>query len=114
MIELIVENRCTGCNICVDICPRDVFIPRAGTYPIIAYQSDCQTCFLCELYCKADALYVHPDASQPHPQEANMLEASGLLGDYRRNSGWDEWAEHEELRNQHWRMGDVFQRARSS
>lgn len=113
MIELIVETRCTACNICVEVCPRDVLSPREGQPPIITYQADCQTCFLCELYCTTDAIYVHPDATRAHPQDAEMLEASGLLGEYRRNSGWDEWSVHEELRNQHWRMEDVFRRARS-
>ena len=114
MIELIVESRCTACNTCVEVCPRDVLIPDEGGVPIIAYQTDCQTCFLCELYCRADAIYVHPDAGHTHPQDKATLEASGLLGEYRRNSGWDEWAEHKDLQNQHWRMEDVFRRARSS
>ena len=113
MIELIVESRCTACNICVEVCPRDVLIPCEGHVPVIAHQSECQTCFLCELYCKTDAIYVHPDASQSHPQDTAHLEASGLLGEYRRNSGWDEWAGHKDLQNQHWRMEDVFRRARS-
>ena len=32
---------------------------------MIARQNDCQTCFLCEIYCPTDALYVAPDAEGP-------------------------------------------------
>jgi NAD-dependent dihydropyrimidine dehydrogenase PreA subunit len=32
-----------------------------GDVPVIARPEDCQTCFMCELYCRADALYVGPD-----------------------------------------------------
>jgi len=32
---------------------------------VIARQNDCQSCFLCEIYCPTDALYVAPDAKGP-------------------------------------------------
>ncbi|GBQ87693.1 ferredoxin [Gluconacetobacter johannae DSM 13595] len=114
MIELVIASRCTGCTACVTACPRDVFDPVPDGPPRIARQADCQTCFLCELYCREDALYVHPDAGRARPQDAAAIEASGLLGEYRRASGWDEWAGNEALRNQHWRMEDVFRRARDA
>jgi Pyruvate/2-oxoacid:ferredoxin oxidoreductase delta subunit len=46
MIELISESRCTGCNICVRVCPVNVFdaVPQAA--PTIARKADCQTCFM--------------------------------------------------------------------
>jgi hypothetical protein len=37
---------------------------------------------------------------------------SGWLGQFRRDSGWGEWAEDPRYRNQHWRMDSVFARAR--
>ncbi len=62
MIEIIDNARCTGCNICVRACPTNVFdvsaSGEAGAAPVIARQGDCQTCFMCELYCPEDALYV--------------------------------------------------------
>ena len=58
MIELIVAERCTSCGECVKVCPSNVFEARPEGPPVIARLADCQTCFLCELYCKADALYV--------------------------------------------------------
>ena len=50
MIEIIDPERCTACNICVTACPTNVFDKTEGL-PVIARQADCQTCFLCELYC---------------------------------------------------------------
>jgi NAD-dependent dihydropyrimidine dehydrogenase PreA subunit len=51
MIELVSPNRCTGCNICVAVCPTNVFDASPDGPPVIARQSSCQTCFMCELYC---------------------------------------------------------------
>lgn len=110
MIELVVAERCTACNACVEVCPTNVFDIGATGVPVIARQDDCQTCFMCELYCKSDALYVAPDCEFPTPVDASAIVASGLLGQFRRDSGWDEWSEH--YPNEHWRMDGVFRRAR--
>lgn len=112
MIALIVDSRCTQCERCVQMCPSNVLALRPGQPPHIARVDDCQTCFLCELYCRADAIYVDPDCDRPVPAEASAVEASGLLGQFRRDSGWDEW--HGDLRypNLHWHMDEVFQRGR--
>ncbi len=87
MIELVSDDRCTNCNICVRVCPTNVF-DMAADRPIIARQSDCQTCFMCELYCPSDALFVAPDVSKPTAVDEHELEITGLLGSYRRGIGW--------------------------
>ena len=56
MIELISATRCTGCNICVTACPTNVFDAVKGSIPVIARKDDCQTCFMCEVWCPEDAL----------------------------------------------------------
>jgi NAD-dependent dihydropyrimidine dehydrogenase PreA subunit len=109
MIELVVRDRCTGCGRCVRVCPTNVFDFVDGR-PVIARQDDCQTCFMCELYCPVDALYVAPNAERPTPVDEQAILASGLLGEYRRNSGWDEWRD---VPNLFWRQGEIFARARS-
>ncbi|NIE80807.1 ferredoxin family protein [Asaia sp. As-1742] len=109
MIELILDAQCTACGECVTICPRDVFDSGPGGVPVLARQQNCQTCFLCELYCETDALFVHPDATATHGLTAGEV----ATGDYRRDSGWGSWAEDAQYRNEHWRMGDVFALARS-
>jgi len=49
MIELLSEERCIGCNLCVSVCPTDVFDEVPGALPVIARVDDCQTCFMCEV-----------------------------------------------------------------
>ena len=88
MIEVISDDRCTGCNICVNVCPTNVFDVKRGANPVIARQADCQTCFMCEVYCPYDALYVSPHATQLTGVSAAELEARGIFGSYRKAIGW--------------------------
>jgi len=111
VIELIVRSRCTDCGDCVKVCPTNVFDLVDGKVTI-ARQSDCQTCFLCELYCKADALYVASNAEQATPTTLEDVLAGGTLGEYRRQSGWHEWESVHP--NMFWRQGEIFARARTA
>jgi NAD-dependent dihydropyrimidine dehydrogenase PreA subunit len=112
VIELVIAERCTQCGDCVKICPSNVFDAEPGAPPLIARIEDCQTCFLCELYCKADALYVGADCEVQHGVDLKDAQASGTLGQYRRDSGWDEYEGDPRFANEHWLMGGVFERAR--
>jgi NAD-dependent dihydropyrimidine dehydrogenase PreA subunit len=87
MIEVIDAERCTSCDICVNVCPTNVFDKTEGI-PVIARQSDCQTCFLCELYCPEDALYVSPFADENQPVDVIALQRTAAMGSYRRAVGW--------------------------
>lgn len=87
MIEVVSAQRCIGCDKCVQVCPTRVFDRGADGVPVVARQSDCQTCFLCEAYCPVDALFVAVQR-QPLPQGAPQLDEGhlveqGLLGSYR-------------------------------
>lgn len=88
MIEIVSSERCTGCNICVRACPTNVFEAVPGGIPRIARQADCQTCFMCELYCPEDALFVAPSADAPVAVNERAPETQQLLGSYRRDIGW--------------------------
>ncbi|MFZ1993993.1 MAG: 4Fe-4S binding protein [Solirubrobacteraceae bacterium] len=92
MIELIDSERCTRCNICIRVCPTDVFDPVPGAPPRIARQDSCQTCFMCEIHCPDDAMYVAP-LRDPAPAgtihlDLSTLKARGYLGSYRHRLGW--------------------------
>jgi NAD-dependent dihydropyrimidine dehydrogenase PreA subunit len=89
MIELVSQDRCITCQACVAACPENVFDKVPHKPPVIARPDDCQTCFLCELYCPVDALYVSPFADVHEKVDEKQLIASGLLGSFRRAMGWN-------------------------
>ena len=57
-IRGIDRKKCTRCGQCVVYCPQDVLRRDLEGKPVIAYLEDCQSCFLCEKYCKAGAISV--------------------------------------------------------
>lgn len=92
VIELINAERCTSCNLCIRVCPTDVFDPSPGGPPRIARQEVCQTCFMCEVHCPEDAMYVAPmrdpaPPGSPHRDEPALLR-DGYFGSYRARLGW--------------------------
>lgn len=93
MIEVISEDRCTKCDICIRVCPTNVFDRGPEGFPVLARQSECQTCFMCEAWCPEQAVFVaHPIT--PLPRDSELLEPEvlaerDLFGAYRRAIGWD-------------------------
>jgi NAD-dependent dihydropyrimidine dehydrogenase PreA subunit len=51
---------CTGCDVCVEICPTDVLRLDSQKKAFAAYEQDCQACFLCEWDCAFEAIRVSP------------------------------------------------------
>jgi len=49
---------CTGCDVCVEICPTDVLRLDSGKKAFAAYEEDCQACFLCEWDCAFEAIRI--------------------------------------------------------
>lgn len=107
MIAHIFEDLCVGCGDCVSACPTHVLDPGADGVPTIARLDQCQTCFMCELYCAADAIYVAPDRSAPEIIDPIAVRASGQLGKLRRGYGWDEAGDSEPL-EEFWRLGPLL------
>jgi NAD-dependent dihydropyrimidine dehydrogenase PreA subunit len=92
VIEVIDSERCTQCNICVRVCPTDVFERVPDGPPRIARQDSCQTCFMCEVNCPDDAMYVAP-LRDPAPADSvhldvELLKSQGYLGSFRHRLGW--------------------------
>ncbi|EPZ44693.1 ferredoxin family protein [Alicyclobacillus acidoterrestris] len=88
MIELVSNERCIKCGICVKVCPTDVFDMDENSFPTIARQDDCQTCFMCEAYCPVDALFVSPFADEVVTVNEKELISTSTLGSWRRTIGW--------------------------
>jgi NAD-dependent dihydropyrimidine dehydrogenase PreA subunit len=87
VIEIVSADRCIECDICVKVCPANVF-DATEMVPVIARQDDCQTCYLCEIYCPTDALYVAEQADGPTGISEADVEERGLFGIYARALGW--------------------------
>ena len=99
-VEIFLE-RCVGCNICVHVCPDHVFdAVQDVKAPVIARPDQCQTCFLCELYCPEDALYVK--VAGISKTELKKLQMGLIRHDY----GWD-GSQNDPLQN-FWRLGPLL------
>jgi NAD-dependent dihydropyrimidine dehydrogenase PreA subunit len=56
--------RCTGCRKCFDYCPTDVFrFDDLRQLPVVAFEKDCCTCFLCEEECPTQCITVAEELS---------------------------------------------------
>lgn len=88
MIEVVSQQRCIECGLCVKVCPTNVFDRTETGLPVIARQEDCQTCFICEVYCPADALYVSPFADMEQKVTEEELIAVEIIGSWRETVGW--------------------------
>lgn len=58
---------CVNCGKCVKICPLDV-LREGKTTPEIVYREDCQSCFLCIIYCPKHAITVDTGTGTATPE----------------------------------------------
>lgn len=52
------EEKCVGCGLCVDYCPRDVLRQDDRGYPYMKYRDDCWYCDVCSFVCPRKALVI--------------------------------------------------------
>ena len=108
MIAHIFADRCDGCTACVEACPTNVLDIGPAGVPVIARLGDCQTCFMCELYCTADAIYVAPDQRMPETIDPAAILASGEVGSLRRGYRWTKDGSEPGSLDSFWRLGPLL------
>lgn len=57
------EKKCAGCNLCLEACQVDVFLPNPekGRRPVAAFPGECWFCGCCVMECPNGALELrHP------------------------------------------------------
>ena len=53
------QDICTGCGICVAICPQDVLrMDETSKKAVITYPQDCVACWGCEFFCPVNCIEV--------------------------------------------------------
>ncbi|WP_022846218.1 MULTISPECIES: 4Fe-4S dicluster domain-containing protein [unclassified Desulfurobacterium] len=57
-IPYIHVELCTGCGICVDVCPVDVFEMSDVGKAVVEYPDRCMACRICEENCPTDAIEI--------------------------------------------------------
>ena len=61
-IESINKEICTGCGLCVNVCPMDVIrMDKELEKAVIQYPDDCMLCEFCALDCPEAAITITPE-----------------------------------------------------
>jgi thioredoxin reductase/NAD-dependent dihydropyrimidine dehydrogenase PreA subunit len=64
LVHSINDDRCTGCDACIEVCPTDVLELRKNK-SYVARFGDCIQCNQCELVCPTQALVMHGEGEEP-------------------------------------------------
>jgi len=73
LVHSINDDRCVGCDACVDVCPTDVLELVANKSRVIRFD-DCIGCEQCAMACPTAALVMHPKGEEPPPVRAPALD----------------------------------------
>jgi len=66
LIHDINDDRCTGCDACVAVCPTNVLDLVANKSRVLRFQ-DCIQCEACMIACPTEALVMFPQGAMPPP-----------------------------------------------
>ena len=66
LIHSINDDRCTGCDACVTVCPTDVLELQKNKSRVACF-GDCIQCEQCANVCPTTALVMHHEGSEPPP-----------------------------------------------
>src|SRR5687767_5833228 len=64
LVHDINDDRCTGCDACVAVCPTNVLDLVANKSRVLRFH-DCIQCEACMIACPTEALVMFPEGSQP-------------------------------------------------
>ena len=77
-IDNIAQEICTGCGICIAICPQDVLrVDESTKKAVIKYPHDCVACWACEVFCPVDCIEVSLPRSREIPSTWLGVEVRG-------------------------------------
>ncbi|HJZ86439.1 MAG TPA: NAD(P)-binding domain-containing protein [Polyangia bacterium] len=65
-VHAINDDRCIGCDACVNVCPTDV-LELVKNYARAVRFDDCIQCEMCQVVCPTRALVMYPEGTQPPP-----------------------------------------------
>src|SRR5262245_41102035 len=66
LVHDINDDRCTGCDACVAVCPTNVLDLVANKSRVLRFQ-DCIQCEACMIACPTEALVMFPQGAMPPP-----------------------------------------------
>jgi ferredoxin len=66
LVHDINDDRCTGCDACVAVCPTNVLDLVANKSRVLRFE-DCIQCEACMFACPTEALVMFPEGSVPPP-----------------------------------------------
>ncbi len=62
VIKKLIQEKCTGCGICVACCPMDALrIDVVTGKAQVKYPQDCIACWTCESFCPQGCIDVSPE-----------------------------------------------------
>ena len=70
------ENKCTGCGMCMDVCPHEVF-KMNSKHVVIQNRDACMECGACYLNCEAFAIAVQSGVGCANAVINSMLGRNG-------------------------------------
>ena len=73
LVHSINEDRCTGCDACITVCPTDVLELRSNKSHVARF-SDCIQCEQCVTSCPTQALVMHYEGTKPPPIRLPQLD----------------------------------------